>query len=121
MVSKMSDHLFVYGTLLPERAPTDVRDAVSRLKPVAAGTMTGELYDLGDYPGAVFDLAGRNLVRGHVYELPTDKDILKSLDAYEEYSPDDAKNSLFVREKHPIELADGRRLPCWVYLYNRSP
>ena len=117
----MSDYLFVYGTLSPERAPADVREAVSRMKSIASGAMNGDLYDLGEYPGAVSNVNARNVVRGQVYRLPTDKGVLQKLDAYEEYDPGDIKNSLFVREERPIVLDDGRELTCWVYLYNRSP
>src|SRR4051812_10857421 len=117
----MSDYLFIYGTLSPDRAPADVRDAVSRMKPIAPGAMNGDLYDLGEYPGAVANVNARNVVRGQVYRLPGDKEVLKKLDAYEEFNPEDIKNSLFVREERPIELDDGRKLNCWVYLYNRSP
>src|SRR5437763_17187314 len=98
MVPTMSDYIFIYGTLAPERAPADVRDAVSRMKPIAAGMMTGQLYDLGDFPGAVFDETARSQVRGQVYELPTDGDLLQKLGAYEEYDRDRPGSSLFIRE-----------------------
>jgi gamma-glutamylcyclotransferase (GGCT)/AIG2-like uncharacterized protein YtfP len=114
-------YLFVYGTLLPARAPGEIRELISRLKPVAAGSMKGELYDLGDYPGALFNETASTYVRGQIFELPHDEDVLQTLDAYEECSPKDARKGLFVREKRPVALDNGAKFPCWVYLYNRNP
>jgi gamma-glutamylcyclotransferase (GGCT)/AIG2-like uncharacterized protein YtfP len=117
----MKDYLFVYGTLSPDRAPPHLRDIISRMKPVAAGSMSGHVYDLGDFPGAIYDRASGSRVLGQVFELPEDIDALKRIDAYEECIPDDAKASLFVRDQRPVDLQDGTRLQCWVYLYNRDP
>jgi gamma-glutamylcyclotransferase (GGCT)/AIG2-like uncharacterized protein YtfP len=117
----MPTYLFVYGTLLPQRAPPQLRDDIARLKAVGTGLMPGRLYDLGDFPGAVDDCTLASGVVGRVFELPEDDALLQRLDAYEGYVPGDAQTSLFVRETRPIELADGRKLECWVYLYNRDP
>jgi gamma-glutamylcyclotransferase (GGCT)/AIG2-like uncharacterized protein YtfP len=117
----MPTYLFVYGTLLPQRAPPHLRDDIARLKAVGTGLMPGRLYDLGDFPGAVDDCTSASRVVGRVFELPQDDALLQRLDAYEGYVPGDAQTSLFVREKRPIELVDGRKLECWVYLYNCDP
>jgi len=116
----MSEYLFVYGTLNPHLAPNDVRDVVMQLRPLGEGTMPGILYDLGDYPGAVFDKSTPHRVRGRIFELPSGEALLKKLDAYEEFNPQDAANSLFVRERHAIKLDNESELSCWVYLYNRA-
>jgi gamma-glutamylcyclotransferase (GGCT)/AIG2-like uncharacterized protein YtfP len=117
----MKDYLFVYGTLSPDRAPPDVRGVVARLKPIAAGSMPGRVYHLGDFPGAVYEPASSSRVFGQVFELPDDDSFLRRLDEYEEYVPGDASRSLFVRERRPVDLPDGSQLSCWVYLYNRDP
>ena len=83
--------------------------------------MSGRLYDLGQFPGAVFDADAATLVHGEVLQLAADATLLKQLDEYEGYNPDSPAASLFVRERQLIALPDGKSLPCWVYLYNRDP
>ena len=51
----MSDTLFAYGTLRPGHAPDEIAPAVEKLRRVGEGFVTGVLYDLGNYPGAVLD------------------------------------------------------------------
>jgi gamma-glutamylcyclotransferase (GGCT)/AIG2-like uncharacterized protein YtfP len=116
----MSAYLFVYGTLLPERAPYGVADAVRRLRYVGRASAQGRLYDLGEYPGAVLDAASRMKIMGRVFELPEGKDVLKSLDEYEGFDPQDKESSLFAREQAKIKLEDGPSLLCWVYVYNQD-
>jgi gamma-glutamylcyclotransferase (GGCT)/AIG2-like uncharacterized protein YtfP len=117
----MSSYLFVYGTLLPDRAPPHLSDVVGSLRPVGPGSMTGRLYDLGDFPGAVYDITSAHRVVGRVFELSEDVALLQRLDTYEGYCQKSANTSLFVREQLPITLADGSQLLCWVFVYNRDP
>src|SRR5688572_6051504 len=98
----MNDLLFVYGTLLPGRARDHLREVVSRLKPISAGSMPGRLYDLGDYPGAVFDAAAQTCVHGEILEVPAGGQLLSQLDDYEGFSPANVAQSLFIRDRRPI-------------------
>jgi gamma-glutamylcyclotransferase (GGCT)/AIG2-like uncharacterized protein YtfP len=116
----MKQCLFVYGTLHPDRAPAEIREVVSKLVPVGPGTIGGTLHDLGEYPGLTLD-GEKQLVRGTVFALPDDAEVLRRLDQYEGYFPREPSNSLFIRSKHLITLDDGTTLSCWVYVYNRSP
>jgi len=75
---------------------------------------------LGDYPGAILDARSETNVTGEVFALPDGQSILPDLDSYEDFDPADRRTSLFVRERHPVMLSDGRRLECWVYVYNRN-
>jgi gamma-glutamylcyclotransferase (GGCT)/AIG2-like uncharacterized protein YtfP len=115
------DLLFVYGTLLPSRAPMELREMLSVLRPVTSGAMPGYLYDLGEFPGAVYDQSTNARIHGEVFELPIGSALLDLLDEYEGFVPADPRASLFIREKRPIELGDNSHLHCWVYLYNRDP
>jgi gamma-glutamylcyclotransferase (GGCT)/AIG2-like uncharacterized protein YtfP len=117
---EMKDHLFVCGTLLPPRVPEEIAHVVARLRSVGAATISGRLYDLGDYPGGVPDANARETICGHVFELSPDAAVLESLDEYEGYRPADSHN-LFVRERVTVTLEDGRALSCWMYIYNRDP
>ena len=77
----MSEYLFLYGTLLPGQAPDEVVGVVRHLHRVGAGFVRGHLYDLGDYPGAILDKSSETLISGEVFELPTNRVVLASLDS----------------------------------------
>jgi gamma-glutamylcyclotransferase (GGCT)/AIG2-like uncharacterized protein YtfP len=117
----MSEHLFLYGTLLPGDEAGESSGIVRKLKRVGSATVRGRLYDFGDYPGAVIDRSAKTSIKGELFELPNDDSTLKALDDYEEFNRTDRKNSLFVRIRTVAELHDGRRLNAWVYVYNRDP
>ncbi len=117
----MSAFLFVYGTLLPAHAPAEIAHAVSKLRPIGEGFVNGVLYDLGEYPGVVLDPSSQHRRAGTVFQLPDDPSILRTLDAYEEFDPDAPGSSLFLRVLHPVALAKGGTLQCWIYVYNRDP
>jgi gamma-glutamylcyclotransferase (GGCT)/AIG2-like uncharacterized protein YtfP len=97
------EYLFAYGTLQP---------GLARLTLLGPGTASGTLYDLGDYPGAMFGTDGT--VHGRVYELPADPAVLARFDRYEGV-PD-----LYVRRAVPVILNGGRGLTCWAYHYNQD-
>lgn len=92
----MSRYIFIYGTLLPETTPDGVADAVESLRFVGKARVRGRLYDLGEYPGAVLDASSRREIIGRVFALPEDEEVLKALDVYEGFNPQDRENSLFT-------------------------
>lgn len=116
----MTQYIFLYGTLLPSHAPAQIAPTVSRLRSVGRGQSQGWLYDLGRYPGAVFRKEGPP-IHGEVFELPDDPEALRQLDAYEEFDPQLPDSSEFVRQDWPVMMEDGRKITCWVYVYNRDP
>jgi gamma-glutamylcyclotransferase (GGCT)/AIG2-like uncharacterized protein YtfP len=116
----MSNLLFAYGTLLPGRAPDEIAGAVDKLQPIEQGFVRGTLYDLGGYPGAILDPSSQQAIAGTVLQLPEDADLLRQLDDYEGFDPSAPAESLFLRVLHPVSVASGRTLPCWVYVYNRT-
>jgi len=109
--------LFVYGTLHPHRAPADMQPVVQQFRAIGEGIITGQLLDLGEYPGLVLN-ASASSIHGSVYEVP--RQLWPVLDAYEDFRPNDPANSLFLRELHTITMADGTAQQHWVYLYNRA-
>lgn len=116
----MTNYLFVYGTLMADRAPAEIAHAVRKLRLAGDGWTAGRLYDLGDYPGAIFN-SGSSKVIGQVYELAGGMNLLRKLDKYEEFDERHPEKSLFVRKKRRVWLDDGRRLLAWIYEYNRDP
>ncbi len=119
--SAMTEYLFAYGTLQPGHAPAEVAPAVGKMLPIGSGCVPGLLYDLGDYPGAILDRMSERKICGTVFELPADANILRQLDDYEGFDPQAPDRSLFIRTLHPVVLANGGTLSCWVYVYNRDP
>lgn len=116
----MAEYLFTYGTLQPGRAPAAIAPAAARLRPVGEGHVRGTLYDFGRYPGAILDANTGRQIFGTVYELPDDQTVLARLDDYEGCIPDAPNLSEYLRMRHPVVLASGETLACWVYIYNRD-
>lgn len=117
----MSNYVFTYGTLLPKHAPAEIADAVSKLRPVGKGVVHGLLYDFGEYPGAVLDASSERKIFGTVFRLPDDPKVLRQLDSYEGFNARARSKSVFVRRLYPVTLVNGRKMSCWVYVYNREP
>jgi gamma-glutamylcyclotransferase (GGCT)/AIG2-like uncharacterized protein YtfP len=115
----MPDRLFIYGTLHPDNAPSEIADAVRGLKPIGPGKIFGRLYHFGSYPGVILDDSGPEMVEGDVFAVP-DAKTLARIDEYEEYYPQEPGKSLFKRMKTTVTLPNGSRESCWVYVYNRE-
>ncbi|HKU75728.1 MAG TPA: gamma-glutamylcyclotransferase family protein [Pyrinomonadaceae bacterium] len=117
----MSQHLFLYGTLLPSEAPTEIASIVKRFRRLGSAHVRGRLYDFGEFPGAVLDPSSRTIIHGELVALPSDERILQELDRYEEFDPSDPKRSLFVRKKAKVQMANGSSREGWIYVYNKPP
>lgn len=111
-------YLFSYGTLSPRHAPPEIEPTVRQFRRIGKGFVHGQLFDFGDYPGAILTRNGSRIT-GQIFELPDDPDVLHRLDEYEGFDPSDPKASLFVRKRRYVQLQDGRKIGCWVYSYNR--
>jgi gamma-glutamylcyclotransferase (GGCT)/AIG2-like uncharacterized protein YtfP len=118
----VTDYLFVYGTLRSSAAPPalqfQLQNLLAPLARLGRATTAGVLYDLGEYPGAVFGGAAK--IVGEVIQLPSDDSVLAALDEYEGFDPHDPQGSLYLRVRREVTLADGRSLDCWAYAYNRD-
>jgi gamma-glutamylcyclotransferase (GGCT)/AIG2-like uncharacterized protein YtfP len=77
--------------------------------------MSGSLYDLGRYPGAVRAPRDRGRVFGEVYEIPDD-DVHRTLRALDKY-----EGSEFVRQRAYVTLRDGKRRSAWAYVLRKRP
>jgi gamma-glutamylcyclotransferase (GGCT)/AIG2-like uncharacterized protein YtfP len=114
----MPTHLFIYGTLHPDRAPAGVALYARRLTLIGAATIRARLYNLGAYPGLILDHDAPP-VPGELFSVP-DVETLAQLDCYEDFRPDDPAASLFLRLEATATTPNGAHHPCWVYVYNRS-
>jgi gamma-glutamylcyclotransferase (GGCT)/AIG2-like uncharacterized protein YtfP len=86
---------------------------------VGRARLHGTLYDVGRYPGAVRRSGTRAFVWGDVYDLKDPDQALKVLDRYEGLSENDSEPAEFRRSRVTVDLGPGRRVPAWIYLYNR--
>ena len=108
--------LFVYGTLLDERNPLGalLKNSCSGFKP---GKFKGALFDLGEYPGALYRPDDDHFVYGTVFTMNDPDHTLKILDDYEGFGDGHPQPNDFIREVLEIETDEGL-LSCWIYLYN---
>ena len=116
---QMPNTLFVYGSLRqscrhPQRKVLD--DHASFL---GLGSMAGDLFNFGDYPGAIYLPDSKTKVVGEIYQLRDEALVLSALDQYEECGPSFDAPWEFVRHICPIET-ESRKAPieAWCYLYN---
>jgi len=115
-MNENDQYLFVYGTLLDESNPYGVfLKENSRF--YRDGRFRGALYNIGNYPGAVFLPASETFVHGSIFSIGDPKTVLKELDDYEGFGDDFAQPNEFIRELATVETGNGP-VSCWVYLYN---
>lgn len=106
----MTDLLFVYGSLLSEVPSAMSRFLQSHGELRGEAFLPGQLFDLGRYPGFVYNASHRELVRGEVYRLFDIERSLPVLDKYEglEFDPPEYQRHL---------LSTTASQPCWTYVY----
>lgn len=75
--------LFVYGTLLLDIQSSIAFFLKENAHFVGKGSLSGQLFDLGQYPGAVFQKGTAVQIYGHVFELIQPDYSLTILDKYE--------------------------------------
>jgi gamma-glutamylcyclotransferase (GGCT)/AIG2-like uncharacterized protein YtfP len=75
------------------------------------------LYNIGEYPGALYDPAATERIYGDVLLLNNDADVLTNLDDYEGYGHNQPQPNEFIRVTLPVDTASGTII-CQVYLYN---
>jgi gamma-glutamylcyclotransferase (GGCT)/AIG2-like uncharacterized protein YtfP len=114
-------NLFLYGSLLTGTPDRRLNKRMRRLLRRAQPAMIqARLYDLGRYPGVVASVLKTDRVYGKLITI-NDPRLLRYLDRYEDcYSADHAKSE-FIRVSMPAYvLPSGKRVDCWVYIYNRG-
>ncbi len=112
-------HLFVYGTLRRCGARHRILKAL-RARFAGRGSVRGELFDLGKYPGARPRAAPQARIVGEIYELRNPARAAQVLDQIEGYRPDDPAASLFRREITTVRRERGQDIEAWIYWLNRD-
>jgi gamma-glutamylcyclotransferase (GGCT)/AIG2-like uncharacterized protein YtfP len=117
-------HLFVYGTLRRDFAGAYGCAERTRLHArttwLCRASVTGTLFDLGDYPGVIIgdDQAGE--VKGDILRLrgPT-RTLFSWLDAYEGLSPDGRSGE--YERRVATARTQTRAFDCWIYVLRAPP
>ena len=107
-------HLFVYGTLMRASRSRYARILQARAQFVGEAWTPGRLYNLGRFPGAVFDSGCASRVQGELFLL-RHRVLLAALDAYEGCGGQGTKPDLFYRDVVDVRAANGGKFPAWVY------
>lgn len=107
----------MYGTLRRGGKRHDILRQLHAVY-VGKGSVAGELFDLGEYPGAVRSNATAAHVIGEVYRLPKLKAALTTLDEYEGVG---VATSLYHREIAEVTRESGGHLKAWIYWLTQPP
>jgi gamma-glutamylcyclotransferase (GGCT)/AIG2-like uncharacterized protein YtfP len=119
-----SNFLFVYGTLRPGFDNAFAQSLRQQARYVGEGRFSGLLYDLGNYPGAVYQAGSATAVVGSIYDLGHNQEaLLRYLDVYEGVGDEFDPPTEYIRIIIPVTLdSDGQTntVSCWAYVYNHS-
>src|SRR5438552_14406724 len=122
MTSDQPTRLFVYGTLRRDPSHEMFHLLAKYGRFVGDATVSGRLFDLGEYPGMVSsDHTGR--VIGELYEIDHANwdHVIARLDEYEGCSIGDPQPHEYRRELINARLASGLSLPAWAYVLSNWP
>ncbi len=114
-------YLFVCGTLRKEmvgQTTPEIAALMQSLRFIGRGSLPGQLFDLGEYPGMNVGENFATKIIGEIYEMPDARATLEVLDVYEGFIPGELEASLFARRKEKVTLTDNQQLECWMYVYN---
>jgi gamma-glutamylcyclotransferase (GGCT)/AIG2-like uncharacterized protein YtfP len=110
------DKIFVYGTLMGIFSNQYARLLQEEASLIGTATIPGHLFDLGLYPGALYDEKSKNKIHGEVYEFAGNKIVLE-LDFYEGNWEKLKTPNEFIRKSIPV-FFDNDWTDCWFYQYN---
>ncbi|MBV9084349.1 MAG: gamma-glutamylcyclotransferase [Acidobacteriaceae bacterium] len=100
-------HLFAYGTLMKGESRHHLLE-LAQIKSVVPATISGELLDLGEYPGLRLSPYVKTRVCGELIELEALDRVIERLDAEE--------GPAFRREIVNVTTDDGQSHFAWTYV-----
>lgn len=87
---------------------------------IGVGTTPGRLFDLGTYPGIVYEPNAETSVFGEVFRIDTNKESLNEyLDRFEECGPEFEQPNEYKKEVIPVDV-NGKVYHASSYIYNRN-
>jgi gamma-glutamylcyclotransferase (GGCT)/AIG2-like uncharacterized protein YtfP len=116
----MPNHIFVYGLLKSMYDNEAARFIRKHCILIGEGTVPGRLFDLGTYPGIVYETNAKTFVTGEVFEIITNKaGLVEYLDEFEECGPDFEQPNEYRKEVIPVNV-NGTIYQASSYIYNRN-
>lgn len=112
---QVGDWVVLYGSLMRRLGAMQGLGVGGQLRFVGPCVITGELFDLGDYPGMRH---GDGRVIAELYAL-LDVDVIDALDEFEHYKASERRESLYLRER--VALLEPPETRAWIYVYNDVP
>jgi gamma-glutamylcyclotransferase (GGCT)/AIG2-like uncharacterized protein YtfP len=112
---QVGDWIVLYGSLMRGLGAMDELGISDRLRYVGPCTVTGELFDLGCFPGMRH---GDGRVIAELHAL-LDVEVIQVLDEFEGYSAARPRESLYLRES--VALVSPPGVEAWVYTCNQVP
>lgn len=126
MSEDLPRYLFVYGTLMS--GARGALGAEQRLQLAAVSDSLGpaslpgaQLFDLGDYPGAMASADIDDIVHGEAVLLADPAAAFQWLDDYEGVVHGAGEAAEYDRVVRQVRLAGGETFDAWVYLLLRPP
>jgi len=114
----ISDHLFVYGTLM-RGFDHPMAKLLSRSADfLGEASCRGRLYLIKHYPGLVLSDDAEDIVFGEVYRLRARDELLGEFDMYEACGPGFREPTENLRRMLNVTLRDGTASEAWTYVYN---
>jgi gamma-glutamylcyclotransferase (GGCT)/AIG2-like uncharacterized protein YtfP len=114
----ISDHLFVYGTLMRGFEHSMARLLSANADFLGRATCPGRLYLVKHYPGLVISKDAAELVHGELFRLRDRDALLREFDMYEACGEGFAEPTEYVRRLISVTLANGTASEAWAYVYN---
>lgn len=112
-----AEFVFVYGTLRQEARHPAHEMLARRAELVGLAWLQGQLFELGNYPGAVLSDNPSDRVLGELYLLTDPKATLALLDDYEGSSEAFPEPHEYRRRRIDVQSFGGGTISAWVYLY----
>ena len=113
----ISDHLFVYGTLM-RGFDHPMAQLLSRGADfLGEARCLGRLYLIKHYPGLVLSDDADDVVFGELFQLRRPAELLRELDMYEACGEGFAEPTEYIRQMLPV-TRDGGTSEVWTYIYN---
>ncbi|MVN92444.1 gamma-glutamylcyclotransferase family protein [Mucilaginibacter aquatilis] len=103
------EYIFVYGTLLKTFNAGVMRSVQEYLHFEGKGSILGQLYDLGQYPGLVEVASATDTITGEVYRTNNAQAVFAVLDEYE--------GDEYNRVVKTVKLGNQKEINCWVYVF----
>ena len=116
-----SDFIFVYGLLKSNFENEAAAVLQANCKLIGEGYISGYLYDLGDYPGAIYDETSPHMVYVEVFKILQNKEkMMQFLDEFEGVGPQYDQPNEYKREILTVCTSVGE-LCAFCYVFNRNP